>query len=305
MFKIDSSIIFLLALIIGIAFQPLAKLLNHFIEFFIILLLITSCQKINIQNILNEKNNKSYYLVATIFKLILLPIIIYLILVLVPFSISKDFIIGAVIVTSMPVAASAPAICLTVKGDFIKCQLTMVFSSVFTIFSFPLLMSSILNEHLSNSGFVIGYQLTLIIFPALIIGLIIKKNFTYISKKINNGIIGISTVLLSLIIVGSTNGIASMFIDVSLLSKSLLINIICTLIIFIGVLLFSKISKNKDLITPIVSFSIINIGLAVLIAHRWYSNNKEVLFYVSTAIIIFCILPFTISILSKILRKDF
>jgi predicted Na+-dependent transporter len=292
------GIIICLGIIVALIFQNVALLFNDLIIPFVMVLNFICFLNVDRPSLGLEIKDRKYQILSSLKSLIILPVLIYYISYFIFKSLGLDtnFALGTFLMFASPTAATASVLCLFCKGKFDRSILQMVLTSFIIPLTLPILLL------LTNSGggeikfWKLFWILLLVITIPFVLALIVRR-ISAIHKTVKNNAQLFSLIAVLAINIGALSGFVER-VSQSLSRTQFSLYLLITTFLFILVFLISwkleRKKNNKDKMTTAVNYTWKNIGLAIGIAHIFFSEA------VLIAVILY-ILPY--NLLIPVLKK--
>lgn len=288
------SIILISSILVGLIFANRFMLLAPFTTIFLMIILFLSALKIYPREIVNSINETRYQviiLIATIFILVILPIVVFLVTNLIYPILAPAFFILSLAPTGM----TNPFLVDLMKGDKGLSLILVICTSLLAPLTIPFLINFILGDIVNFDFIGMFVSLTKIIFIPFVFAWIVKhffsKKINQISDKFNN----ISTIFLGLLLATVVATYSEIIIE-TLLGREGIFYLIATLLFFIftyiiSFVFFYKVKKTERF-TIIVCSVIMNFVLMVVIANQFFYKYDEIVIP-----IILSVVPWVLSLI--------
>jgi len=298
------AIILLLAIVVGIFYQPAAAAVDPYIAYFLMTVMFLSFMRVDVQLFKGELNHIGHHVWLLVLSMLIIPIIFYYLLYwfsLFTPGISPAFSVGALILFGTSTAVLAGPLTIIFNGNFERTILNSVFSTILVIATLPLLfvMLDASAVHFSFMQLFV-FMFHLIMVP-LIIAVILRTIWPSLTPKIAAHASALSVLLLFLVIMGCMTGLDYFFFNAyAYVIGALLSSAICLILCFILSWFLSFKRDYSDKVTTAIICTWVNTGLAVVIADKFFrQNNPDVILFVSLAVIPWNLMVFALKFLSS------
>jgi predicted Na+-dependent transporter len=282
--------IFLIAIILGLGYQPAARSINPYIAYFLMTVMFLGFLKVDAEQLKHEFRNIGYHLWLLLLSMIIIPIIFYYLVYafsLFTPGISKAFSVGALLFFGTSTAAVAGPLTLLFKGRFERTMLNTALSSIAVIGTLPLLFV-MLDEGAVDFSYLqlFIFMVELIIAP-LVAAVIVRIVAPPVHKALSPHVPALSVLLLALVILGCVMGLDKFFVGQYAYVIGAIISAAVCLILCFAIAWFFAFKKDRaDRLTSAIVCTWINIGLTVVIADKFFRHNSPlVILFVSLATI--------------------
>lgn len=265
----NTGVMATIGILIGLFFGKYFLFLKDYFVFGLLLFLFLAALKIDFLELFHKLKKPFFVSLLTFGKLILVPIIIFLLSTLVPIQYRTAFILLA----ATPAALATPSLLTVLNGDVNSGFLISVFSNLLAPFILPFVLKFTIKTDISFDVVSMILFLTFIVFVPLITAFILNKLLPKLSGNINkysNYLIGMNLLIFNISVICDYSEEILQNPKQAIIA---LIFIIGLSIIFhiIGILFAFKAGK-KAIITSIIVMAYFNTGLSVTLAMKYFDS---------------------------------
>jgi bile acid:Na+ symporter, BASS family len=283
--------VIVLALGAGLLFPAQTGVITPYATFFLQIIFFLTGVKLNPKEILKNAKDVKLIAVSTVFLLVILPAVVYLLMSV----IAPSMAVGFLLLACMPIGMTAPLLAEVVDGKPELALVLAVISSLLAPITIPIMIRVFASTAVDVSMWTMFLNLVNVIFVPLILAQIVRYFWHKQIKTTFFTFKPISTILLGLVIAGSAAKQSSVIM--SHLNLDLLIQLIA-LFLFITARLYVGYNvafwrKCNDRLTIATCLTFMNFTLAIYLAGSYFKDPTVLL--LSVLVIIpwsFMLLPF-------------
>jgi BASS family bile acid:Na+ symporter len=279
------SLLFLAALIVGLAWQDLAAAVQPTIRYGLMIVIYIGFLKDDLSRLKDEFNSWGYHIYLLVLLQVLIPAAMYYLLsaLTAPLENSESWALGMLIALAVPAGAVTPSLCLMFNARFERALLILVTTSLSVPITLPLLLRMASGEDAALPLKPIALFLTMIVvLPA--IGAALTRRFAPpIVKAIEPRVPLLSVIILSSVVIGAVAGLSKYLVE----SPALLVEMVAISTLgFAAAYTIGWFACGRpawqDRMTIAVAATWTNVGLGIVIASEFFAGSLVLLFVVGT-----------------------
>ena len=273
--------LFIIALIIGMLFQPLSALIKPTIFYVLMSVLFFSYLKVDFSVMKDELRNVKQILILLVYVLIILPVMFFAIawVLISVFNLSYSWAVAVLLLFAGPTGVMAPTAALLMGARFERALSNVIFTSFLAPLTIPLLLYLFARENNDVDLLQITSKLAMLVIVPCILAYILKKCHRKSADYIADNSALLSVLFLCTVIIGAVHGLTpKLKAEPQLLLIALSLAVLFFFLAFVCPWLFFMKQSKKDRLTVSIVSTWMNNGVIIVIVSQCFNDLTILLF---------------------------